>query len=75
MTFTPLLKTHWSLIRQCTVPKWVNWTSNPDRFVIEGRCVFKNIARIEKLPYMAKKAFIQRKALFKERLYLKKGYI
>ena len=35
----------------------------------------ENIPRIGKLPYGAKWGFIERKALLKERLYWKKGFI
>ena len=36
---------------------------------------FKNIPRIGKLPYGAKRGFMERKGLLKERLHLKKGFI
>ena len=39
-----------------------------------GNDIEKNIPRIGKLPYGAKRGFIERKALLKERLYWKKGF-
>ena len=45
---------------------------NPDKEL--GR-LQQNIPRIGKLPYGAKWGFIERKALLKERLYWKKGFI
>ena len=59
---------------------WNFWKSSPSpgappkRNIKICKRLRLNIARIAKLPYMAKKGFIERKGLFKERLYLKKGF-
>ena len=44
-----------------------------DKFPVREGVHRKNIPRIGKLPYGAKWGFIERKALLKERIYLKKG--
>ena len=80
--FGMILKRFQAIFRRCHEFKLVFCTKY-FRFFFQLRVkdkdgnvlVPKNIPRIGKLPYGAKWGFIERKALLKERLYWKKGFI
>ena len=58
---------------------WMKYKLKKSNIVIKANknidSIKENIPRIGKLPYGAKWGFIERKALLKERLYWKKGFI